>query len=75
VGAHHFGLNFSRAWGLWDIYAKTDRADVAKSYATHLSQGFSPASNWRGDYREVGHWVAQFGMFALQPLFGREKGR
>jgi hypothetical protein len=75
VGAHHFGLNFSRAWGLWDIYSKTDRADVAKSYAAHLSKGYSPASNWRGDYGEVGHWVSQFGMFALQPLFGREKGR
>ena len=33
LGAHHYGLNFSRAWGLWDIYSKTDRADVARSYA------------------------------------------
>jgi hypothetical protein len=24
--------------------------------------------HWRGDYRRVGHWVAQFAMFA--PLFG-----
>ena len=28
-----------------------------------------------GDYRTVGHWVAQFGMFALQPLFGDESYR
>lgn len=73
--SHHYGLNFSRAWGLWDIYDKTGRTDVADAYASHFAKGFSPKSNWSGDYRSVGHWVAQFGMFALQPLFGPEKGR
>jgi hypothetical protein len=74
-GAHSFGLNFSRAWGLWDMYAKSQRADVAEAYVRHFERGFSPASNWSGDYRAVGHWVAQFGMFALQPLFGPQAGR
>jgi hypothetical protein len=72
---HEFGLNFSRAWGLWDMYAASGRADVARCYAAHLQRGLTPATNWRGDYLVVGHWVAQFGMFALQPLFGPERGR
>jgi Protein of unknown function (DUF2891) len=72
---HEFGLNFSRAWGLWDMYAASGRADIAASYAEHLARGLTPASNWRGDYMVVGHWVAQFAMFALQPLFGAERGR
>jgi len=72
---HEFGLNFSRAWGLWDMYDKTVRSDVIKAYAAHLNRGFEPPSNWRGDYGAVGHWVAQFGVFAVQPLFGHEAGR
>jgi DUF2891 family protein len=72
---HEFGLNFSRAWGLWDMSAASGRADVARCYAEHLQCGLMPATNWRGDYMVVGHWVAQFAMFALQPLFGPDKGR
>jgi len=72
---HEFGLNFSRAWGLWDMYENSGRADVADAYAAHVERGLNPASNWRGSYMAVGHWVAQFGMFAVQPLFGPERGR
>ena len=72
---HTYGLNFSRAWGLWDMHAKSGRSDVGEAYAQHFNRGYSPESNWRGDYRAVGHWVAQFGMFALQPLFGPQAGR
>lgn len=72
---HEFGLNFSRAWGLWDMYAASGRADVAASYAAHFEAGYKPASNWRGSYEAVGHWVAQFGLFALQPQFGPVAGR
>jgi hypothetical protein len=64
-----FGLNFSRAWGLWQLYEKTGRPQFAASYAAHFERGFTPAENWRGPYEDVGHWVAQFGMLALQPLF------
>ena len=72
---HEHGLNFSRAWGLWDMYQGSGRDDVLKAYLDHFEGGVTPTSNWRGDYRAVGHWVAQFGMFALQPLFGSEAGR
>jgi Protein of unknown function (DUF2891) len=72
---HEFGLNFSRAWGLWDMYDRSGRTDILSAYAEHLQRGLMPASNWRGSYMAVGHWVAQFGMFAAQPLFGPEAGR
>jgi len=49
-------------------------ADVLEAYVAHFNNGFAPASNWRGSYMAVGHWVAQFGLFALQPLFGPEAG-
>jgi hypothetical protein len=70
---HEFGL--SRAWGLWDMCAASGRADVAAAYAAHLKAGYQPASNWRGSYQAVGHWVAQFSLFALQPMFGPVAGR
>ena len=72
---HEFGLNFSRAWGFWDMYAASGRTDLIEAFVDHFNNGFAPASNWCGSYRVVGHWVAQFGLFALQPLFGSEHGR
>lgn len=70
--AHEFGLNFSRAWGLWDLMNASSvyRPEVAKAYASHFITGYTPATNWSGNYYQVGHWVAQFGVFALQPLIG-----
>jgi len=57
------------------MYQGSGRDDELKAYLDHFEGGVTPTSNWRGDYRAVGHWVAQFGMFALQPLFGSEAGR
>lgn len=71
---HHYGLNFSRAWGLWDAYDKTGDPRYLKVYVEHFISGLNPHSNWNGNYRGVGHWVGQFGVFAIQPLFG-SKGR
>lgn len=67
--AHNFGLNFSRAWAYWDVYAATGEARYRRLYAEHMLAG-APKRNWAGDYRANGHWVAQFGMYALQPLVG-----
>ena len=75
VGSHHYGLNFSRSWGLWAIYDATGELKYANAFAEHFRAGYEPPSNWRGSYDAVGHWVAQFGMFALQPVFGRTRGR
>lgn len=68
--AHEYGLNFSRSWGLWQLYTATGKAEYADAYVDHVRAGYNPKSNWDGEYRVNGHWVAQFGMFAIQPLFG-----
>ena len=75
VNPHHHGLNFSRAWGLWELYDATGRLAFADAFAAHFLATFERPAHWRGSYRAVGHWVAQFGAFALQPLFGPEAGR
>jgi hypothetical protein len=70
---HHHGLNFSRAWGLWALSA-ADAPDAAReacraAWAAHFRATYAIPAYWRGSYKGVGHWVPQFGMLALQPLF------
>lgn len=71
--AHAYGMNFSRAWSLWDIAAASGEPAYRAAYARHFKAGFEPHSNWNGDYSRVGHWVAQFGMFALRPLLAEDR--
>lgn len=71
--AHSFGMNFSRAWSLWDLFAASGEPGYRTAYARHFKAGFEPHSNWNGDYMRVGHWVAQFGMFALRPLLAEDR--
>jgi hypothetical protein len=73
--AHHHGLNFSRAWGLWAIAHATDDPRWLELYWAHVEAGFADESHWSGNYRTVAHWVAQFGIYALQPVFGPLQGR
>lgn len=70
VNWHHYGLNFSRAWGLWDAYKVTGDQALLDAYVAHFTAAYTDRDNWDGDYRGVGHWVGQFGVYALQPLFG-----
>jgi len=70
---HENGLNFSRAWALWDIYWLTMRPEIIDAYADHVRVGINEKPQWAGSYETVGHWVPQFGMLALQPLFGSAK--
>lgn len=76
VNWHHHGLNFSRAWGLWGLHAASGSADAKAAYLAaytqHFRESYDKPELWRGSYRGVGHWVPQFGMLALQPLFGEE---
>jgi hypothetical protein len=75
---HHHGLNFSRAWGLWGLYEAVGSAEMKDAflaaYVAHFSATYDRPDHWRGSYQGVGHWVPQFGMFALQPLFGASAG-
>lgn len=70
--AHEYGLNFSRAWGLWELFSITKTPEYLDSYVDNFRATYEDRNNWDGDYQTVGHWVPQFGMFAVQPLFGPE---
>jgi drug/metabolite transporter superfamily protein YnfA len=74
---HHHGLNFSRAWGLWALSATSAPGDAREvylaAYAAHFRATYETPALWRGSYQGVGHWVPQFGMLALQPLFEEER--
>lgn len=66
---HHHGMNFSRAWGFWGLYKATNDPHYLKLYLDHFELQYKNRDWWAGDYRDVGHWVAQFGVFAAAPLF------
>jgi Protein of unknown function (DUF2891) len=72
---HHHGLNFSRAWGLAALHAASTSASAKEAYLdahiAHFRATYDTPALWRGSYEGVGHWVPQFGMLALQPLFER----
>ena len=67
--AHHAGLNFSRAWALWGLFAATGDRRWLALYLDHMEAQLAHPERWRGDYRRHAHWVAQFGVFALAPVF------
>lgn len=65
ASAHSHGLNFSRSWGLAELYRSTGSKAYSEKFADHFLATFNRPSHWNGPYDRVGHWVAQFGMFAL----------
>jgi hypothetical protein len=79
VNWHHHGLNFSRAWGLWGLYAASGqparKQAYLDAYVAHVRATYEKPSRWRGSYEGVAHWVPQFGMLALQPLLAVERSR
>lgn len=64
--AHHFALNFSRGWALLALAQACGGDDLLSLALDHIETNLHRPSWWRGDYRAVGHWVPQFGIFALQ---------
>ena len=65
ASVHQNGLNFSRAWGLWAIYRDTGDPRFLSTYLRHFREAYDHPDTWKGGYNTVGHWVPQFGMFAL----------
>jgi hypothetical protein len=66
VNAHHYGLNFSRAWSAWIVYTRTGDERWARIFADHMEFMNAHPDWWSFDYGQVGHWVAQFGVFAWE---------
>lgn len=66
---HHFGANFSRAWGLWALYEKTGAPKYLDDYLRHVSTAYFNEKHWKYNYSQISHWVAQFGVFAFASAF------
>ena len=62
---HSAGLNFSRSWGLWDLWLQTGDTHFRDLYVRHIVTHIELPQFWRDDYRLYSHWVAQFGIYAI----------
>ncbi len=62
---HSAGLNFSRSWGLWDLYLHTGQVTYRDQYVKHIVTHIDSPQYWRNDYKKYSHWVAQFGIYAI----------
>ena len=63
--SHSAGLNFSRAWGFWTLYACTGNETYRALYVHHILTHMNLPECWRNDYRKHAHWVPQFGIYAI----------
>ena len=62
---HSAGLNFSRCWGFWKLFQHTRNPVYRDQYMRHFTTHVNHPEYWRDDYKAYGHWVAQFGVYAL----------
>ncbi|MCZ6802308.1 MAG: DUF2891 family protein [Nitrospirae bacterium] len=62
---HSAGLNFSRCWGLWDMYRQSGDVRYRDMYVNHLVTQMELPQYWRNDYQKYCHWVPQFGIYAI----------
>ena len=75
VFPHSAGLNFSRCWGLWELYQHTGNPLYRDQYVRHVVTHMNHPEYWRDDYRRYGHWVAQFGVYAIALSMDRTECR
>jgi hypothetical protein len=71
-GCHAGGLNFTRAFALWKLYALTGNTDFRDNYAELIRYHVSRPDLYEGemylgqpDYMCYSHWVAQVGVRAI----------
>jgi hypothetical protein len=62
---HAAGLNFSRSWALWTLFQRTWDPAFRDLYTKHIVTHMNLPQYWRDDYRKHGHWVPQFGIYAM----------
>jgi hypothetical protein len=68
--AHMAGLNFSMAWGCHAAWTLTGDERFRDRYVDLVVTHLQEPGYWRDDYTQYGHWVAQFGTFALALSYG-----
>jgi hypothetical protein len=62
---HLAGLNFSRAWSFWTLFACIGNDHYRQRYVDHIVTHMNMPQYWRDDYRKHAHWVSQFGIYAI----------
>ncbi len=62
---HSAGLNFSRAWVFWTLFASTGNEFYRQLYIDHIVTHINLPECWRDDYLKHAHWVPQFGIYAI----------
>lgn len=72
---HQAGLNFSRTWGLWNIYRASGEERFLRAYLAHFKATYDLPDVWNGDYQRFSHWVAQFGMLGLMVTYNNPPQR
>lgn len=65
---HHNALNFSRAFALARIGNVTGNAALKNNAAELVNWQVSNSRVWKTDFQNNSHWLAQFGVLALQEV-------
>ncbi len=73
--SHSAGLNFSRAWGFWTLFACTGIEIYRKQYVDHIVTHMELPEYWRDGYRKHAHWVPQFGIYAIALSMGDDQNK
>lgn len=62
---HAAGLNFSRSWAIYSAATALGREQLLDVADTYFLATYNAPELWREDYHSYSHWVAQFGVHAL----------
>ncbi len=65
---HHLGMNFSRAWGLCAMGKVLGDERLLDASARHVRAAMRVHEAKKDDYDAYGHWVGQFGVYAVRCL-------
>ncbi len=63
--AHQGGLNFARAWGLWNLWLAAGDPTWREQYVDHVVTHVEQPELWAENYQAFSHWVAQCGVYAI----------
>ena len=65
-GAHHYGVNWSRAWMLHRLaILHPEEPLYREAFDAHVAVGIRDHAKMANDYLAYGHWVPQFAVYAL----------
>jgi hypothetical protein len=62
---HAAGLNFSRSWAIYAAATALGRPQLVATADNYFLATFNAPELWRENYHSYSHWVAQFGVHAL----------